>query len=557
MQIGDIPISTEGFSLIVLALLYAPVVWICYRRLMPRLAPAAWRLATSMLAAQVLVLLLSLGVQTSSKYARWLWDFHEEWNIPSTYAAVQLAVVGGVALLTGCFAKPRAAWRRLYLVGIGLVFLFLAVDEFLALHESIHNWGLRYLILGTAIVLATLALALRSPRATLKWHICLLAGLAMSAAGEIFVNELSIPHDVKIGALYLDDSLEFYILEEMMGCLGIWLTLVAMLGHFSSVALAPSRALRRLLYALPALGLAALLINALLPRLELPLLARPAAVRFESGLQLHGYRIDRWGPDALLRLYVSASQEAYMGLGYSVHLVDQVSGQSVASRDEWADRQHGIWLFGPEYAPLFRQWMYLNVPPESPTNRAYWIVLTLWRKKHGAFVRQKVLDSDLQLLSETQVVLGELVLPAPAAGHTSPPLVEFDNGFMLEAVTLPPQARAGETLRIPITWRSAENSREDHAQFLHFGHEESGAWWVFDQEPLGSRLPTRLWYTGLSDSEIWEVPLPTDLAAGSYAVYTGLYRKRDKERVIARDANGARFLDAYVPLGSMLVTSDA
>ena len=559
MQIGDIPISTVGFFLIILALLYAPVVWFCHRRLMPRLAPAALRLATLMLTAQVLLILLSLGVQTSSKYETWLWDLHEEWNIPSTYAAVQLAIVAGVALLTGCFAKPRATWRRLYLLGMGLVFLFLAADEFLALHEYIPNWVDRYLILGAAIVLATLALARRSPRAALKWPICLLAGLSMCAAGAIVINDLQIPCDGIFGSLYRDDCLESYVLEEAMECLGIWLTLVAMLGHFSAIAPAPSRRVRRILYALPALGIAALLINALLPRLELPFLARPAAVRFESEIHIYGYRLDRWGPDALLRLYASASQESYMGLGYSVHLVDQVSGQSVASRDEWANRQHGIWLFGPEYAPLFRQWMYVNISPESPTNRAYWIVLTLWRKKHGAFVRQTVLDSDLPLLDETQVVLGELVLPVQpaAAGHTSPPLAGFDNGFTLEAVTLPPQARPGETLRIPITWRSAENSLEDHAQFLHFGHEESGAWWVFDQEPLGSRLPTRLWYSGLSDSEIWKVPLPTDLAARSYTVYTGLYRMRDKERVIARGANGAPFLDARVPLGNMLVTSDA
>ena len=75
-------------------------------------------------------------------------------------------------------------------------------------------------------------------------------------------------------------------------------------------------------------------------------------------------------------------------------------------------------------------------------------------------------------------------------------------------------------------------------QFLHFGHEESGTWWVYDQQPLGPRLPTRLWYSGLADSEIWQVPLPADLAPGRYTVFTGLYRTRDQERVPASDAAG-------------------
>ena len=40
------------------------------------------------------------------------------------------------------------------------------------------------------------------------------------------------------------------------------------------------------------------------------------------------------------------------------------------------------------------------------------MVLTLWRKKKDKYVRQVILESDHRLLNETQVVLGELVLPA-------------------------------------------------------------------------------------------------------------------------------------------------
>ena len=168
-------------------------------------------------------------------------------------------------------------------------------------------------------------------------------------------------------------------------------------------------------------------------------------------------------------------------------------------------------------------------------------------------MRQKVLASDLNLLSETQVVLGELVLPADSPTPESVPLAQFDTGFTLDAVDMPEIARAGETLTIPFAWRSEEQGREDYIQFLHLGHQESGVWFVYDQQPLGPRLPTRLWYQGLADSEVWQVPFPADLAPGRYTVFSGLYRTRDSERVPASGADGTPWLDARVPLGSIMV----
>ena len=94
-------------------------------------------------------------------------------------------------------------------------------------------------------------------------------------------------------------------------------------------------------------------------------------------------------------------------------MVDQVrGGKSVVSSDNWADHQFGFWLLGPDYAPLYREWIEVVFPPQVPVNRALWAVLTLWRKIDGEFMPQAVLSSDHRLLDETQVVLGELVLPA-------------------------------------------------------------------------------------------------------------------------------------------------
>ncbi len=544
--------STQTLIRIFVFLLYVPVGLFAYWRLIPRLSTPSKRLATIMLAVQVVVIVLSLEIQPSSSFSRWLWDFHEEWNIPATIASTQLAVVGGLGLLSAWFSKDRLSWHRLYLIGIGLVFLFLAIDEYLALHEFIGNWEIYYIALGSVVVTATLIVASRSLRKSWIWHISLLTGLGISVVGAMIFNALPIICG-NMGSLRIEGCLQWYFQEESLEFLGIWLTLIALLGHFTDAAPAPSFRMQSLLYALPVFWVLLLFGNSLVPRLELSFLAEPASVDFKSGVSLRGYRINSGDRGSVLRLYASATQENYLYLGYSIHLVDQASGDSVAHRNEWADRQHGVWLFGPNYIPVYGQWMDVSVPPQAPTNRALWVVLTLWRRGSEKFVNQKILSSNLKLLSDSQVILDELVLASTSDDSPPPPFAVFDNGFTLAPVDLPERARAGDTLAIPFTWHSDADGGEDHVQFLHLGHEENGAWWVYDQQPLGARLPTRLWYDGLTDSEVWQVPLPADLAPGRYTVYTGLYRSRDQQRVPVSDVDGKPWLDARVLLGRLII----
>ena len=239
------------------------------------------------------------------------------------------------------------------------------------------------------------------------------------------------------------------------------------------------------------------------------------------------------------------------GLGYSIHLVDQVTGESSFSRDIITHDRH--FLLTPGYVPVYRQWAEIERPASAAVNRAYWNVLTLWREAADEYKPLKIIDSDLELLDDTQLVLGEKVWREQSTAAAGDPLAIFENGFALNAWEAPETVGAGEPLTITFSWRSEADGHEDHAQFLHLGHAESGEWWVYDQAPLGARLPTRLWYKGLADSETWEVPLPADLAPGRYSVFSGLYRTRDKERVPARDAKGDYFLDARVPLGSLVI----
>ena len=552
MGANEVVITAYALTRILITLAYAPVCIVCYWRLIPRLSSSTKLLASVMLAAQILVMLLALEARTSSIFDQWLVDLNGEWNIPTTFASAQLAMTVSAAFVTAWLAKSTSRRLRLYLFGAGLAMMFFLLDEHLSLHESNRAMVALNIAMGAALAAATAAIAWRSPWRERIWHICLLVGLCMSGVGALAFDKMGATCD-QFGPLALDGCVFYFQLEEALELLGIWLVLVALLGHFTDAAPRISPRARRVLLVLPLIWLCLYFAYALFPRLELKLLAQPASIDFERGIQLLGYRMESSLGATRVHLYSTAKQQDYIGLGYSIHLVDQVSGKSVASDDKWADRHHSLWFLGAEYMPVYRQSMEVIYPKRIPVNRALWVVLTTWRMKRREFLSQLVRASDHRQLDESQIVLGELVLPASPATSPAAPQAMFRNGFSLDVTKLPGVARSGNTLTIRFTWRSDRDNHADFVQFLHLGHIESGEWWVYDQHPLGPRLPTRLWYSGLADSETWAVPLPADLAPGTYSVYTGIYRISDKERVPASNAEGKPYLDARVPLGQLVI----
>ncbi len=553
MQNAELFISIGALNRLIFLSLYLPLGLLFYWRIYRRLLPAAKRLATLIFIAQILIIVMTLSFQPSSAFERWLWRLNGEWNIPATFASTQMALIGAVSLATAWLSRNRPAGQRLYMVAIGFVFLFAAFDEYRVLHESVSKWRQYYTALGLAVVTATLIIAGRSPRRTLIWHILFLAGLAISASGALLLEHY---RDVEICdsllLLRLDGCLNLSLYEEFLELSGMFLALAAILGQFSDSLPSAAGRTQNALYALPVLWLIMLLSSASIIPVARQAYAQPATVAFESGARLHAFRIERFKKEVNAHLFLSPGSENFREFGYSLHLVDQVSGDSLVSSDKHVNDQLDF-LLGPGFVPVYRQWTALEFPSRSPVNRAMWIVLALWRERNGEFLRQQVLSSDHQLLQNTQIVLGEFARPGESTPPAASPIARFGNGFILDAAGAPERARAGETLDIAFTWRSDVAGADDYVQFLHFVHEEDGAFWGFDQEPLGPRMPTRLWYAGMGDSETWQLPLPADLEPGEYAVFTGLYRLRDMQRLQARGPGGETWQDARVPLGGLII----
>ena len=118
MNSSELLISPETLIRIFLFLLYAPVCLIVYWRLIPRLSPISKWIASGMLAAQVVLIVLSLEIRTGSEFEAWLWSLEKESNIPSVFASTQLGLVGGLALITGV-ACPCAAGLAKAVLGWG------------------------------------------------------------------------------------------------------------------------------------------------------------------------------------------------------------------------------------------------------------------------------------------------------------------------------------------------------------------------------------------------------------------------------------------------------
>ncbi len=387
--------------------MYALVGAVCYRRLYARLSPFCGRLAAGMLLAQAAVIFLAIPQHPSSIFDQWLWDVHEEGNIPATLASAQLALVAGVALIAAWLARTRPGWQRLYLAGIGLVFLFVARDEYVSMQERIDNWERFYIALGALVAAATAVVAYRSARCARVWHVCLLSGLALSAAGAIPLESNPLfcgrwdflPLDGCHWTHYYEESLEF---------LGIWLVLVGLLGQLSEAAQTPRRLLRAFLLALPPLWILLLMLGSLLPRLELAFVAKPADVQFESGLRLRGTSINQHDIGINLWLYAESRTPDYLDQGYTIHIVDQDSGAAILSWDApIADPPAGI-LLAPARDHIYRQHLTLNLPPDLPGEREYWLTLSAWRASAGVQLTQKILSSDLTARDAEQIILAAL-----------------------------------------------------------------------------------------------------------------------------------------------------
>ena len=347
-------------------------------------------------------------------------------------ASAQLLLIASLALLTAWRSSGRPAWHRAYFASLGALFLLLALDETVMIHEH-DEWLFLviYSALGALVAAATGFTLRRSGGRGFRKYLLLLAGLAVMALGGLGVDIIGLCCYDAIS--HLLSRRVMYFIEEVLELFGAWLVLLAALGHLETTAAESAIAQRSLFRLLAGLsGLAALMCLAIsyhspfiqaLPHLvrhslEYRLWATETAVAYEADLNMAAYRLERRADGFSFAPYMSAPDwNAFSGLGYSLHLVDQATSQSISGMDEHESRRwtwRTFWHSEPgAQRTRYRPWLELEIPPDAPRNRALWLVLTLWREDGDAYRRQKILSSDLPTLGDTQLILDELVITPP------------------------------------------------------------------------------------------------------------------------------------------------
>ena len=491
-----------------------------WRVLRPQLLPAARRLAYFLCVCQLLLLLIhTLTVGQIYQLSRYFWHFNGEFNIPSSFATLQLALVASQALALALALRPQVEWR--YWLGVSAFFFLLAIDEYVLLHEWGNNVELFYLLYGILLTGFTWRwLAREGGPEYARMSRWILFGLAISAIGAMIIDRVA-PVCPEVD----DVCTPFYILEEVLEFSGIMVVAVVVRG----VALRAIPEARRPVFGrriIATLGLMALIIysggRVIFPvseRVFLPY--RPPILRL-SGATVEGLSA---GETATVQVDIIATQALPAPLGYSLQLTDPITEQVWATADQWSALEMSQW---PVNEPISQD-LSLEVPEDVPTNRALWLVLYLWWHDGIGYWNLPFYGGGFRQIAENQILLDEITLPGPASIQEGGGDV-FAMGFTLLASDIPERVRVGETLSVTFHWQADEVGQEDWQQFLHFTHEESGALWNHDQPPLGARLPTRHWYVGLADQERWQFTLPADLAPGRYQLHTGLYRLSDLQR---------------------------
>lgn len=486
-----------------------------------------------------------------------IWHLEKEENIPTLYSTVLFSSVALVTLMIAVFAKPLTLLQRGIWLVLSLTYFLLSADEMIQIHDHRDQITYIYLLLGGGLALGMGRMLLTEKGPRKRYLFLFLVGLGMSAVGGLILDKVvfQIPSICSL----LCPLLRHY-LEETFEIYGNSLLIVAALGYaWSSIPHRQSPTVLRFALAVaffwPGLPVSGKIMAVIIPVVDLQTSAQTISVKVaEEAIQAVGFKADSderiTDGEITLYLYHRTEPALYSEFGFSYALLDQNTQEVIAKTNHWSQRK------GPLFTlqRTLRQREILTLPNDAPHNRALWLTLSFWyQDDDGTFHNYTIAESDQPLLSERQVIMSELVIPAAVDPASGASIAHFENGIELRQVEIPVETHLGELFQATFSWHAAHDTTEDLSQFLQFYHEESSTYWNYDQPPLGMRLPTRLWYAGLTDQETWQFLLPPGLQPGHYQIFTGLYRNRDTERLTVSDDDGNPFQDALIPLGTIQI----
>ncbi|MEZ4594740.1 MAG: glycosyltransferase family 39 protein [Chloroflexota bacterium] len=117
--------------------------------------------------------------------------------------------------------------------------------------------------------------------------------------------------------------------------------------------------------------------------------------------------------------------------------------------------------------------------------------------------------------------------PPPADNETT---AVFQEGIQLTGYTLIP-AQPGEALTLTLLWQATAQPGQAYTVFVHLVDPQGTLLSTGDAPPVQGDFPTNLWRSGDWIDDAHTVPLPPDLAPGSYQILVGLYEPMSGARL--------------------------
>lgn len=214
--------------------------------------------------------------------------------------------------------------------------------------------------------------------------------------------------------------------------------------------------------------------------------------------------------------------------------------------------QDALDLVTPSLVSARRVWL-VNNQPHDPERLKYEALVTERLLELAPLRQITVLEEDPLMLASYGPTVGTTVVSRfgpGAAAPWSPVDALFGNTIRLKAVALPPQAHPGETATLSALWEAHAPPRDDYKVFVHLLDGQGHGVAQHDSVPRLWTRPTSSWRPGEQVRDDHPIPLPPDIAPGTYQLLIGLY---DPQRIDRRLPlpNG----ETALRLGTLLVTA--
>lgn len=203
---------------------------------------------TFLLVGQIIAIYLRLNTSgLNEKIPRLiikLFNFDMEANLPTYFSSLILLGDGILLALIGCRYKTLGK-KHLHWLGLSFVFVFLALDEMIQIHEQLrapmaklfnttgilyYAWFIPYLIIVAILGIAYFKFMMRLPKHILKLFI--LAGF-LFIFGAVVMEAISGLYEVKYGE---SDTLAYYVMttfEELLEMSGAIIFFYALLYYIT------------------------------------------------------------------------------------------------------------------------------------------------------------------------------------------------------------------------------------------------------------------------------------------------------------------------------------